>query len=186
MRLKFGLKLIVLLFFFVFAFSFKGFSICPVDAQFTYNQLCTSGTVQFTDVSTETGWGNITDWLWDFGDGSPTSILQNPSHTYVPGFSYTVELTITDASGCHDHKFITIYIYPLPTVSFTFNPNNVCSSVPIIFTSTVTGATPLSYLWNFGDGNTSTQINPNHTYNAFGNNTSTYTVTLTITDKFGC
>ena len=52
-------------------------------------------TVQFTDQSTHTP----TSWLWDFGDGTPTSALQNPSHTYASVGIYTVSLTATNANG---------------------------------------------------------------------------------------
>lgn len=51
--------------------------------------------VQFNDLTT----GNPTSWLWDFGDGSPTSAQQNPAHTYANAGSYTVTLTATNAFG---------------------------------------------------------------------------------------
>ena len=54
----------------------------------------TSLTVQFTDAST----GNISGWLWNFGDGT-TSTAQNPSHTYTSPGTYTVIETITGPSG---------------------------------------------------------------------------------------
>lgn len=52
-------------------------------------------TVQFTDLST----GDISGWLWDFGDGTPTSTSRNPSHTYNNPGSYTVTLEVTGADG---------------------------------------------------------------------------------------
>lgn len=52
--------------------------------------------VNFTDRST----GNITSWLWNFGDGSG-STEQNPSHTYVNPGTYTVSLTVTGPGGSH-------------------------------------------------------------------------------------
>jgi len=70
------------------------------------------------------------------------------------------------------------------TVSFTFIPDNVCSGEIITFTSTVTGGTgPYNFNWNFGDGFNSTESNPTHIYNAFGCNTSSYNVTLVVTDS---
>jgi bacillopeptidase F len=51
--------------------------------------------VQFTDQSS----GNPTSWLWDFGDGTPTSSLQNPSYTYSSPDTFTVSLTASNASG---------------------------------------------------------------------------------------
>jgi PKD repeat protein len=73
---------------------------------------CGSLTVNFTDASA----GNITSWLWNFGDGN-TSTLQNPIHTYnLPGI-YTVSLTATDENG--SDTFIAtdlIHVYDNPVV----------------------------------------------------------------------
>lgn len=52
-------------------------------------------TVQFTDISS----GTPTQWLWDFGDGTPNGITQNPSHAYSTAGTYTVQLTVTNADG---------------------------------------------------------------------------------------
>ncbi len=72
-----------------------------------------------------------------------------------------------------------------PQASFTFSPNAQCSSVPIQFTNTSTGAS--SFSWEFGDGKTSTSQNPTNTYSsAFGNGTSTFTVRLTAKSPAGC
>jgi PKD repeat protein len=53
----------------------------------------------FTDLSTTTT-GTITEWLWDFGDGIGSSILQNPSYTYSTPGEFTVSLTVTNSIGC--------------------------------------------------------------------------------------
>ncbi|MEY3835978.1 MAG: hypothetical protein RI989_1406 [Bacteroidota bacterium] len=66
-----------------------------------------------------------------------------------------------------------------PTASFT-SPTSTCVSTPVAFTNTSIG-TPTSYLWNFGDGQTSTLANPTHTYATSG----TFTVTLTVTNAAG-
>ena len=66
----------------------------PLQASFTMNNtnLYVNGTVNFTDTST----GNPLQWQWNFGDGSPYSTVQNPSHTYtIPGV-YAVNLVISD------------------------------------------------------------------------------------------
>ncbi|EPR73533.1 putative internalin [Winogradskyella psychrotolerans RS-3] len=71
-----------------------------------------------------------------------------------------------------------------PAVSFTFN-NNVCSGQSVSFTSTVTGDGPFEYLWDFGDGGTSTQSNPNHAFQSFGCGTQNFNISLTVTDDNG-
>lgn len=79
---------------------------------------------------------------------------------------------------------ISISIFDPPVVDFTFN-NNICSGDTVSFTSNVSGDGPFEYTWNFGDGETSTQANPNHEYNAQGCGTQNFNVSLTVTDDNG-
>ncbi len=73
-------------------------------------------------------------------------------------------------------------IYGQVNVDFEFSPNNSCSGTEISFTNLTTGSGNINYLWEFGDGNTSTQTNPTHTYNApAGNGSQNYSVRLTAT-----
>ena len=75
--------------------------------------------VQFTDLST----GTITSWLWDFGDGS-TSTLQNPAHVYTDSGQYTVSLTVTDDTtsdtGTKD-QYVTVSGMPNPVAWWRFD-----------------------------------------------------------------
>jgi len=150
----------------------------PPTASFTYT---ISGlTVNFTDTSTDPD-GTIISWLWNFGDGS-TSTLQNPTHTYAAGGTYTVTLTVTDDDGATDSASATFIVTEPnipPTASFTYTINGL--TVNFTDTSTDPDGTIVSWLWNFGDGSTSTLQNPTHTYIAGG----TYTVSLTVTDNDG-
>jgi PKD repeat protein len=133
--------------------------------------------VQFTDAST----GNITSWLWDFGDGS-TSTGQNPAHTYQNAGSYTVSLTVT-GSGGSDTKTMEDFIQvtpPPPVANFTAVPTSGSSPLLVQFTDTSTGEIT-SRLWNFGDGTSSTELNPSHTYKK----ADSYTISLTVTGPGG-
>ncbi len=135
-------------------------------------------TVNFSDISI-----GATSWNWNFGDGG-TSTQQNPSHTYNTLGNYTVTLIITGANGCGDTvvkpQFIRVQA---PTVNINGLPAEGCVPFTISPTSTVTAVDGVaSYLWNFGDGFTSTAITPSHTYTAQGN----YTVKLFITTIDGC
>ncbi|MGM0947017.1 MAG: PKD domain-containing protein [Bacteroidota bacterium] len=70
-----------------------------------------------------------------------------------------------------------------PVADFTFTPNNECADQSVQFTNQSTG-TGLTYLWDFGDGNTSTQENPTHTFSsAIGGGTRDFEVKLTVTDS---
>jgi gliding motility-associated-like protein len=141
---------------------------------------CDSLFVSFTDLSVPTA--PITAWSWNFGDGSPVSTLQNPTHTYFATGNYTVSLTVTDADGCVRTRTRNQYIrVSAPLAAFTLDDTLTCAGVNINFANGSTGAGN-NYVWDFGDGNTSTATNPNHSYATNG----TYTVTLSLTDVNGC
>ena len=140
---------------------------------------CLGLTVNFTD-STVFG-APITGWSWDFGDGN-TSNQQNPTHTYNTAGSFDVSLTVTDLDGCSRTLTFNNYILVTdPTADFSINDTLTCSGVALNFNNNSNG-TGLSYLWDFGDGNTSTANNPSHTYALNG----TYDVTLSVVDVNGC
>ncbi|ATL47350.1 hypothetical protein COR50_09305 [Chitinophaga caeni] len=124
-----------------------------------------------------------TGWLWSFGDGA-TSTLENPNHTYNQLGTYDVTLTVTNANGCTNTLSLPGYIQVQePEVNFTMNPPNGCIPLPVTFTpNMVVGGPVQNYLWNFGDGNTSNEANPTHTYTSQG----IFTVNLTVTTVAGC
>jgi PKD repeat protein len=134
-------------------------------------------TVNFTDGST----GSVTSWSWNFGDGG-TSTQQNPSHIYTSTGTFTVTLTVTGPGGT-DAETKTGYITcseALPSADFTGTPTTGYRPLTVQFTDSSTGSIT-GRSWTFGDGGTSTQQNPSHTYNSTG----TYTVSLTVTGPGG-
>ena len=135
-------------------------------------------TVNFTNQST----GAIS-YRWSFGDGN-TSTQQNPSHTYTAFGNYTVSLIVTNASGCSDTLTEVSFVrIQRPVIQFPSLPQRGCVPYTTNFSANITTLDNVtSYLWNFGDGNTSTQATPSHTYPNQGN----YTVSLTITTSTGC
>ena len=74
-------------------------SLTDPEAAFTTAERPGSVTVAFTDASTAVSPATITGWSWNFGDGSPVSTQQNPSHTYGSPGIFQVSLTVTDSSG---------------------------------------------------------------------------------------
>ncbi len=139
---------------------------------FSYNQtLCPPFIGYFTDSST-----NAVSWLWNFGDGQ-TSTQQNPTHTYSQTGSYTVSLTTTSADGC---STTAVHQYAMNFFSLGASPSgHTLDTVPplnVQFQANSVGAT--SWLWSFGDGDSSTLENPLHTYTSPG----PYTISLTITN----
>lgn len=159
------------------AFSGEYQTAAPPVTSFTAN--ITAGlaplTVQFTDTSL----GSPTSWLWSFGDGN-TSTVQDPVHTYtVPG-TYSVNLTATNEYGSsYELKTDYITVYAPVTAQFTADVTSGAAPLTVQFTDLSTGG-PTSWLWDFGDGNTSTDQNPQHTYSSAG----TYTVTLTASHTY--
>ncbi|TAL60315.1 MAG: PKD domain-containing protein, partial [Bacteroidetes bacterium] len=143
-------------------------------AQFSTNPVCLGTPTQFTDQST----GSPTSWSWDFGDGN-TATQQSPSHTFAAAGTYSVTLIVTNANGCPDTITIPVTVDPIPIAAFS--PFSVCFNNAIPFTDNSTG-NPTQWLWDFGDGTSSTQQNPSHTYSAPG----TYTTSLIISTANGC
>jgi PKD repeat protein len=130
--------------------------------------------VQFTTPT------NAASYFWDFGDGN-TSVLRNPSHLYTQSGIYTVTLTCTLASGCTTSTVKPNFIRVIAPVSNFMSPTvSVCAPSLVSFVNQSVDA--VSWLWNFGDGTTSTNENPSHIYNIPG----TYTVTLISYNQDGC
>ncbi len=123
-------------------------------------------------VNQSSGPGTVT-YNWSFGNGS-TSATGSPSTTYTTAGNYTVKLIAKSDLGCIDSVQKTIALTS-STTSFT-NADSACISSAVAFRNTSTPA-PLSAAWNFGDGTTSTQLNPSKSYTTPG----TYQVQLVNT-----
>jgi gliding motility-associated-like protein len=137
--------------------------------------------VNFTNTST----GNPVSFFWDFGNGTQ-STLANPSSTYFNAGVFNVKLVITNAAGDKDSiiKTNAVTVHPKPIVNFTAIDSVGCAPFSVQFqdiSSPTPGATNVSWIWDFGNGVTSTQQNPIHTY-AQG----VYTVVLQVTNDKGC
>lgn len=135
---------------------------------------CAPFTVNFADSS------GAVSWLWNFGDGS-TSTLSSPTHTYVDPGTYVVSLsTKSNGIGCSQNisNFSTYHIGGGQSV-FS-HTQTICPPYIGTFTDSTPGA--VAWLWSFGDGTTSTQQHPIHIYNSSGH----YNVTLTTTFADAC
>lgn len=142
----------------------------------------TSGTaplvVQFNDTSKNAP----TSWSWYFGDDE-SSVLRDPLHVFNSAGSYTVVLTVKNEEGSNStsrKKYINVSSLVAPVVSFTMDKTSGADSLTVHFTDTSTNK-PTSWEWTFGDGSTSSEQNPVHTYSGAG----TYTVALTATNSQG-
>jgi len=143
---------------------------------------CSQLVCQFTDASTD-GDGSVTAWSWQFGDGA-SSVEQSPSHTYAAPGTYTVTLIVTDNQGATAapvSKQVTAGTPPQnqpPHAEFDVD----CNQLTCVFSDRSTDDHAVTtWAWDFGDGTSSTDRNPTHTYSAPG----TYHVSLTVTDGSG-
>jgi PKD repeat protein len=135
--------------------------------------------IAFTDKSSN----SPNQWAWDFGD-TKTVTNQNPTHAYQLKGIYTVTLTAGNNNG-KDSEIKTNYINIGMGPKAEFRPviaPYAMNAVPmnVMFIDQSTGL-PTSWNWDFGDGQTSTEQNPVHTYMK----EATYTVTLTVKNNFG-
>ena len=124
------------------------------------------------------------NFVWDFGDGN-SSIAAAPCHFYSSNGIYNVTLTASDISGCVSTLIDTAsVVVSMPTASFIADTtHSTCPPLAVQFSNFSTNIdSATTYLWNFGDGNTSSLQNPIHTYNIAG----TYDVSLIATDANGC
>jgi len=152
-------------------------------AEFTYSPLeyepTILDTVYFYDTSRDLD-GSIVSWSWNFGDGH-TSTIKDPTHKYTDKGTYIVTLTVTDNDGYRASKDMIITVINLaPTADFTYSPSSPKVETDIQFTdrSTDPEGKTLEYLWDFGDGFTSSMRNPKHPFAKAG----TKRVKLTVTD----
>ncbi|MBI4164084.1 MAG: PKD domain-containing protein [Candidatus Aenigmarchaeota archaeon] len=142
-------------------------------------------TVAFTPSSSISGSDIPFTYSWNFGDGA-TRTEQSPTYTYPNNGKYNVTLTVTDSDGSPvsiaKTDFISVSDAGQPTANFQATPLSGTEPLSVQFTDfsqSVDGVT--QWLWDFGDGQTSSEKNPTHT---FAQN-KTYTVSLVVKEADG-
>jgi PKD repeat protein len=158
----------------------------PPTANFTYSPSSPKegDDVQFTDMSTDPE-GKSLSCLWNFGDGY-TSEQRDPVHGYAEAGEYIITLTVTDDEGATHTvtKTITVIQNFPPVADFTYSPTSPKVGDNVQFTDSSSdpeGKGLTSWLWDFGNGDTSTLKSPTHKYQKAGQ----YVVNLTVTDDVG-
>ena len=148
------------------------------------------GNVTATCVGSQVDFNAVTDYtplsyLWYFGDGD-TSSLQNPSHIFNSTGTFTISLVtekpVSNSCSAFDSSAVSLTIIPAPVADFTYN--NACLGDTVFFqnNSTAASSSIVTRLWHFGDGDSSTALNPFHVYASLGS----YTVTLLVRSATGC
>ena len=137
---------------------------------------------QFTGNAQPPANGSLVSYTWDFGDGSPAQSGQSIAHTFPSAGPRTVTLVVTDSLGRTGTATAAVTVLPLqpPHNVVIHGPLEVVLGRAAAFSAEFDNADggTVTHAWEFGDGATSTDAFPSHTYSAAGQ----YTVKLTVTD----
>ncbi len=143
---------------------------------------CQSLNYMFTNTSTPPAGKPFQpgSFTWNFGDGTMAPGTSPVTHTYAASGAYLVQLILSDTNYCNYPDTTTQTLRVSPVVKAQFEISDGCAPYNAMFNNTSLAGK--SFLWNFGDGNTSTDINPVYTYA----DTGTYVITLVATDSSTC
>jgi len=148
---------------------------------FTFGQVCDAKPTEFTNTTTEPDSVNVT-YNWQFGDGA-ISTTKSPSHQYKELKQFTVQLTARGDNGCSSstEKQVTVKVQPV----VDFKGSNTCVDEPVQFENkTNDRGLEVSYLWTFGDGDSSSLFSPTKKYNVA--QSTVFGVTLKASVDGGC
>ncbi|MDD5571778.1 MAG: PKD domain-containing protein, partial [Bacteroidales bacterium] len=148
--------------------------------KFVTGTVCRNTPIQFHDSSTSST-DAITYWKWNFMN-IDSSFVKDPFYSFdtTSEFNYNVRLTVRTSAGCENSSLKQFYVHNKPTVDFNFSPGYGAAPLGVSFDNLTSGGN--SYIWNFGDGSTSVQFEPSHTYTS----NATYNITLYSLTSFGC
>ncbi len=154
-----------------------------LDFAFT-DSVCLGSPTNFFGIVVSTN-DPITDWRWNYGDGSPFDTTQNTTHQFANPGNHTVVFiaTSTGSSECQSLKVKNVFVVNKPTADF--KNNTICQSFSIILTdsSYTSDDTPVTqWWWDLGNGQFSTQQNPSVIYN----NSGPVTIKHVVTNSRGC
>ncbi len=153
-----------------------------IDANFTYSyDTCVAGPIAFIDES-ESGAGSIDIWNWNFIEG--ISSEENPFFEFETPGNKTVRLIVEDRNECKDTSLQIIPYFPVPSL-IVIEPSVFTGCQPATITfDNLSDPIDDTYIfnWNFGDGGTSNDRNPSHTFEDVGR----YNVTLEMISPIGC
>ena len=150
-------------------------------ADFTSDSVCIGTLMNFSDNSSENPSDHVIYWYWIFGPND-NAIGQSTAKSYLtPGYHFVTHIVKTNKL-CFDTIVKKVKVYDKPIVHFdqTFG----CKGVPVDFyeNSSLVYGNVNSWYWSFGDGDTSSQQSPHHSYNTEG----LYDVSLTAKSNFNC
>lgn len=126
-------------------------------------------------------------YLWQFSDGT-SSTEATPTHVFTPPGVYSVSLTAISSQYCMDTSRVlavnSITVHPSPTAGYVATPTvtSIFDADIRFYNTTIVSENIVSWYYNFDDGTGSSDINPYHTYQMWGD----YYTTQTVTNAYGC
>ncbi len=151
-------------------------------ADFSVGKACSGQPVQFSDSSKTFG-TNLVRWQWAFNDpyaSDDSAFIQNPTHVYDSAGAFLVQLVVTDSHYCRDTASKPVEIHETPKADFDILYNYRGVTGQVLMQNKSIGAS--NYLWDFGDGNTSTEENPVNRYQSG----DVYNIVLIATSQYQC
>lgn len=158
------------------------------NANFTAAEVCHGSTTNFTSTSSINNPGTISNYAWDFGDGSPVETGNSTTHIYTQPGLYQVSLIVVSNNNCVDTITLPVIVNPNPVVNFTVDSVAGCSPLCVTFNnmSNIASGAISNYEWNFGDGNQNFSNSPSHCYQNETLNPISFNVSLKATSDKGC
>jgi len=141
----------------------------PPRAGFSVSSVCLDKEVEITDTSSD-----AVSWAYDFGDGSGTSLEQNPTYQYSTPGTYSIIQTIIAENGCRDSDTTDVNIYELPVANAGTDTSISCSDTIVLRGNGTGGLAPYNYYWSDGATSDTTEINTAGNY------------IFIVTDQNGC
>ncbi len=138
-------------------------------ANFIYTEECEYTPLNFTNQSSVDNGFSITNYSWNFGDGSPNDNNENTTHLYGSEGLYQVTLSVTSNNNCMDDTTINVNVYPAPIVNFNTDDKCINEGNNNFFnTSYLPSGNFNVWEWDFGDGQSSSMLAPAHHYSTPG------------------
>ncbi|MDI9340677.1 MAG: PKD domain-containing protein [Sediminibacterium sp.] len=156
------------------------------NANFLNTAVCLNGVTSFTDISTNFAPNSsINGWQWNFGDASPTSTVQNATHSYTAYGTYTAQLVVKNSYNCYDTARKNVTVFPLPDAKFGITRVCTGNTLRINFWDSSTVAAPAtltSFFWDFGGQGLSTHKDTAYVFPSPG----LYTIKHIVYSNSGC
>jgi PKD repeat protein len=174
----------------VFPIPISGFTMDTSDG-------CHPVLIDFTNTSDPNGLGSLSDmkYAWDFGNGNTDTLLHPSGVSFTDSktqdTTYVITLSATSANGCPADFLDSVRVYPKPTIDFTSSKDSGCGPLDVVFTNrsipnNAGSINIMSFVWDYGNGQSSAQLNGSATFQSSLVRDSFYRVKLIGFSEHNC